>query len=81
MQFSSESISSMCLQTISVLYDAHHFIATITVNKNNMRLFSTFISQIWNFILGRNNRVLVNVADPWSSFSVHILSFCVAKCR
>ena len=40
---------------------------------NDTRLFSTFISHIWDYILGRNNRQCVNVGDPWSSVCVHMI--------
>ena len=38
-----------------------------------MRLFSTFISLTWDYILERNNRQCVNKGYPWSSFSVHMV--------
>ena len=34
-----------------------------------------FTPQIWNYMLGRNYRLRVNVGDPWSSFSVYILYY------
>ena len=39
----------------------------------SMLIFFTFISQIWYYILRRDNRLRANVGDPIFSLSVHII--------
>ena len=61
------------LQIITV--SCTSFLALSHVNKNNARIFSTFNSQIQNYISVRNN-ILINVGYR-GSILAYILSYSV----
>ena len=81
MQCSSKAFYPICCLLSLNNESWQYFDAVITCKYKQYGLFYTFISQIWNYILGRYKRLGVNVGYPWSYFSIHITLYIILHLR